>query len=115
MSDPSPWFVYLLECADGSVYTGITTDVERRFGEHRAGTGARYTRSRVPVAVLGQLPCADRSEASRLEAAIKRLRAADKREFCRLLNGGDICAARVLVGLPVADLSVGVADTPGPV
>lgn len=101
----SPWFVYLIECADGSVYTGITTDVERRFGEHRAGTGARYTRSRVPVAVLGHFPCADRSEASRLEAAIKRLRAARKREFCALVNGGDIAAARVLLERSSSQLS----------
>lgn len=95
------WFVYLLECADGSVYTGITTDVARRFEQHRAGTGARYTRSRKPVAVLGTLSCADRSQASKLEAAIKRLGAAHKRELCSVLNAGD--PARAVAWLQALD------------
>ncbi|OXH83772.1 hypothetical protein CA830_33635, partial [Burkholderia multivorans] len=46
------WFLYLIECVDDSVYTGITTDVAARFDEHAAGKGARYTRSRKPRAVL---------------------------------------------------------------
>lgn len=76
------WYVYLLECRDGSLYTGIATDVQRRFAQHVAGTGAKYTRGRPPVRVLGALACADRSDASRAEHAIKRLTPADKRALC---------------------------------
>ena len=88
MTTPSDhcWYLYLLECADGSLYTGITTDVGRRFAQHQAGTGARYTRSRKPIAIAAQLRCADRAEASRLEALVKRLHATRKREFCAMLE-----------------------------
>ena len=48
-SKDSEWCVYIVECADGTLYTGITNDLERRLDEHNAGTGARYTRSRRPV------------------------------------------------------------------
>ncbi|AOJ73648.1 excinuclease [Burkholderia ubonensis] len=75
------WFLYLIECADGSVYTGITTDVAARFDEHAAGKGARYTRSRKPRAVLASFPLADRSSALRAEYRVKRLTAAQKREL----------------------------------
>ena len=50
-----PWFLYLIECADGSLYTGIATDVEARFAKHASGKGARYTRSRKPVACWRRL------------------------------------------------------------
>jgi putative endonuclease len=73
------WFLYLLECADGSVYTGIATDVEARFEKHVSGMGARYTRSRKPVRVLGSFELADRSSASRAEYWVKRLSAVEKR------------------------------------
>lgn len=96
----SQWFLYLLECADGSVYTGITTDVERRFEQHRTGTGARYTRSRAAVALVGSMPCADRSEASRLEAAVKRLRADRKRQLGQLMQTGDTASVIALLALP---------------
>ena len=46
------WWVYMLRCRDGSLYTGVTTDVERRFAQHRAGTGAKYTRSHPPEAIV---------------------------------------------------------------
>ncbi|WP_232451762.1 GIY-YIG nuclease family protein [Burkholderia ubonensis] len=75
------WFLYLIECADGSVYTGITTDVAARFDEHVAGKGARYTRSRKPRAVLASFPLADRSSALRAEYRVKQLTAAQKREL----------------------------------
>lgn len=74
-----PWYVYLIECRGGSVYTGIAVDVARRYAQHAAGTGARYTRSRPPVRLLGQLAFPDRSTASRAEHAIKRLAPARKR------------------------------------
>ncbi|GBH24802.1 GIY-YIG nuclease family protein [Burkholderia vietnamiensis] len=75
------WFLYLIECADASVYTGITTDVAARFAEHASGKGARYSRSRKPRAVLASFPLPDRSSASRAEYWVKRLTAAQKREL----------------------------------
>jgi putative endonuclease len=74
----SAWFVYIVRCADHTLYTGITTDVERRLAEHNAGTGARYTRARLPVELIHAEPAADRSAASRREAAIKQLTRAAK-------------------------------------
>ena len=71
-------FVYLLRCSDGSLYTGWTTDVERRLAAHSAGTASRYTRSRLPVEIAAVLPVADRSAALREEARIKRLPRAAK-------------------------------------
>ena len=68
-----PWAVYLVRCRDGSLYTGVATDVGRRMAEHNAGIGARYTRARGPVTLVHQEPAADRSAALRREAAIKRL------------------------------------------
>ncbi len=70
------WFVYIVECADGSLYTGITTDLERRIDEHNgkaATPGARYTRSRQPVRLRYHERCTDRSLASRREFEIKNL------------------------------------------
>ncbi|PRE27374.1 GIY-YIG nuclease family protein [Burkholderia gladioli] len=75
------WYLYLIECEDGSVYTGITTDVDARFAQHANGTGARYTRSRKPRAVLASFELADRSSASRAEYWVKRLTPAQKREL----------------------------------
>jgi putative endonuclease len=69
------WCVYMLRCADGTLYTGITTDVTRRIAEHNgeSGLGARYTRSRRPVHLVYVEAAASRAEASRREAAIKQL------------------------------------------
>ena len=78
----SRWFVYLIECRDGSIYTGITTDVDRRYAMHVAGKGARYTRSRPPLSLLASFELPDRSVASRVEYAIKQLTAAQKRAMC---------------------------------
>ncbi|MCA1979011.1 MAG: GIY-YIG nuclease family protein [Thiobacillus sp.] len=72
------WFVYLLRCADGTLYTGITTDPDRRLAEHNAGSGARYTRARRPVELVHLEPAADRADASRRELAIKKLPRAAK-------------------------------------
>jgi putative endonuclease len=72
-------WVYLLRClADDSLYTGWTVDLNRRLAAHRAGTGARYTRSRLPVELALALPMPDASSARREEARIKRLRRAQK-------------------------------------
>ena len=77
-----PWFVYLIECRDGSIYTGIAVDVDARYAAHVSGKGARYTRSHPPRRLLKVIACADRSEASRTEYALKRLSAAGKRALC---------------------------------
>ncbi|CAG4886327.1 GIY-YIG nuclease family protein [Paraburkholderia gardini] len=74
-----PWFLYLIECEDGSVYTGIAVDVQARFDKHVSGTGARYTRSRKPRQLLASFELADRSSASRAEYWVKRLTATEKR------------------------------------
>jgi putative endonuclease len=80
------WFVYILRCADESLYTGITTDVARRVRAHNAGMphGSRYTHSRRPVAVVYSERAASRAAASRREAAIKRL---DRRRKLALCDG----------------------------
>ena len=72
-TDPSAetWFVYILQCGDGSLYTGITKDVSRRCERHNAGSASRYTRSRLPVIVIYQESQATRSLALKREAAIK--------------------------------------------
>lgn len=67
------WYVYILSCADGSLYTGVATDLERRLLEHNSGKGARYTRGRTPVVLVYSERCADRSMAARRENAIKRM------------------------------------------
>jgi putative endonuclease len=73
----SAW-VYLLRCADGSLYCGWTVDLDRRLARHAAGTASAYTRSRRPVALAVALPMADHSAARREEARIKRLTRAEK-------------------------------------
>jgi putative endonuclease len=79
MSASKPWFLYLIECADGSIYTGITVDVAARYEAHCNGTGARYTRSHAPVKLLGFESHPDRSSASKAEYRIKQLTAMEKR------------------------------------
>jgi putative endonuclease len=78
------WFVYLIECRDGSIYTGIAVDVAARYAMHLAGKGARYTRSHPPRRLLAALEYADRSAASKAEYQIKRLSPRAKRAFGRL-------------------------------
>lgn len=81
------WFLYLIECNDGSIYTGIAVDVAARFAAHASGKGARYTRSRPPRRVLAIVAYPDRSTASKAEYAMKRLSAAEKRRFCLRREG----------------------------
>src|SRR6266487_5615069 len=78
------WFVYVLRCAEGSLYTGIAKDVSRRCQQHNAGTASRYTRSRLPVVVVYQEGHASRSLALRREAAIKALTRRQKLSLIRL-------------------------------
>ena len=78
----SPWTVYIIESQSGKLYTGITTDLERRFGEHRSGRqGARFFRTSGPSKIVHTETCATRGEASRREAAIKRLTRRQKLEL----------------------------------
>lgn len=69
----STWYVYILRCGDGSLYTGISPDVEARLQAHHAGKGARYTRGRGPFELVYQEPVGTQAEATRRERAIKRL------------------------------------------
>lgn len=73
------WFVYLLECMDGSLYTGVAVDVDKRYASHAAGKGARYTRAHPPRQLLARFEHPDRSSALKAEYAIKQLSAAQKR------------------------------------
>ncbi|PSQ15049.1 endonuclease [Halobacteriales archaeon QS_8_69_73] len=75
---PDDHHVYVLECADGSLYTGYTTDVERRVAEHDAGEGAKYTRGRTPVELVHTESFDSRSAATRREHEIKALSRAAK-------------------------------------
>jgi len=73
-----PYYVYILECKNKALYTGITTDLERRFREHREGKGGRYTRSNCPRKILYHEVCDSRSAATKREIEIKRLSRAQK-------------------------------------
>ncbi len=73
------WFVYLLECMDGSLYTGVAVDVDKRYASHAAGKGARYTRAHPPRQLLARFEHPDRSSALKAEYAIKQLSPAQKR------------------------------------
>jgi len=73
-----PWRVYILRCADGTLYTGATNDLGQRLERHRTGEGARYTRSRLPVELVYAEFAPDRGAALRREHAVKRLGRAGK-------------------------------------
>jgi putative endonuclease len=90
------WYLYLVGCADGTTYTGITTDPRRRLMEHNAGRGARYTaqRGRLPVRLLGVWRFPNRASATRAEARLKRRRRKRKRELaatCASFEGAPFC------------------------
>jgi putative endonuclease len=84
-SGPTGWVVYILECADRTLYTGITTDIVHRIAEHERGAGAKYTRGRAPFRLLYTESHPTRSDALKREAEIKSLRPAVKR---RLASSG---------------------------
>ena len=77
----SEWFCYLLACADGTLYAGITTALERRLAAHNAGAASKYTRGRRPVRLVWAETCTDRAAASRREAVVKALPRALKLEL----------------------------------
>lgn len=76
--DSAPYWVYILRCRDGTLYTGSTNDVDRRAAVHNSGKGAKYTRDRTPVEVVYREACADKSAALRREHEIKQLARAEK-------------------------------------
>ena len=89
MSEKHGWWVYILRCADGTLYTGMAADVDKRLRAHNEGLGAKYTRSRLPVELVYREACESRSAALRREAAIKRLRRPEKLALVRCGENGD--------------------------
>jgi len=83
----TPWFVYLVECKDSTLYCGVTTDVSRRIKEHNRGTASRYTRGRGPVSLVARASCPDRASAQVLEAVVKKLPREKKRAFLEAKDG----------------------------
>ena len=81
------WWVYMLRCGDGSLYTGTAADVDRRLAVHQSGKGAKYTRSHLPVEVVYREALPDRSADLRRECAIKRLSRAEKLDL--IVRKGD--------------------------
>ncbi len=78
---PNPWFLYLIECRDGSIYTGITTDVAARYATHVSGKGARYTRMHPPARLLASVEYPDHSSVLKAEYRVKQMKAQAKRQF----------------------------------
>lgn len=76
------WFAYILRCGDGSLYTGITTDVDARLEAHRSGKGAKYTRGRGPLELVYREECGTHSDALKRELAIKALPREEKEKLC---------------------------------
>lgn len=75
------WYLYILRCGDGTLYTGITTDVQRRLDAHRTGKGAKYTRGRGPLELVYQEECATHSDALKRELEIKSLPRVEKQKM----------------------------------
>ena len=72
------WKLYILRCGDGTLYTGITTDVDKRFAQHAAGKGAKYTRGRGPLELVYREECGDHSAALKRELEIKAMKREEK-------------------------------------
>lgn len=81
------WSLYILKCGDGSFYTGVTTDIDRRFREHEKGRASRFTRSRRPVVLVYQEKCGSRSQALSRECAVKSMGRQGKED---LVAGGSV-------------------------
>jgi predicted GIY-YIG superfamily endonuclease len=77
------WFLYLVKCSDGTLYTGITNDLERRLDQHNDGKASRYTRSRVPVTLLYKEVCRNKSSALKKEFRMKSLSRKEKEQYIR--------------------------------
>lgn len=77
------WYLYILRCGDGTLYTGITTDVEARFAQHQCGRGAKYTRGRGPLELVYREECEDHSHALKRELAIKAMPREEKQKLIK--------------------------------
>lgn len=80
------WYLYMLRCGDGTLYTGITTDVEKRLEAHRAGKGAKYTRGRGPLELVYREECGTHSDALKRELEMKRLPREEKQKIIDKFN-----------------------------
>ena len=85
------WIVYILQCGDGTLYTGITNDLDRRMGEHEAGQGAKYTRGRRPIQLVYKEVCKGRGYASKREMEIKSL---SRDQKLKLVSGNQCSTLR---------------------
>ena len=83
MNMEKQWVVYILRCRDRTLYTGITTDVEKRFAAHNTGKGAKYTRGRGPLELVYREECGDHSSALKREAEIKKLSREEKEKLIK--------------------------------
>ncbi len=81
------WSVYILQCADRTLYTGVTTDIAARVVTHNTGKGAKYTRGRLPAVLVYQEKASDRGAALKREHAIKQMRAEEKRQLFPVQSG----------------------------
>jgi len=93
LAPPTSWFLYLIECADGSIYTGIARDVAARYAAHASGKGARYTRSHPPARLLASQAYPDRSSALKAEYRVKQLTATEKRILVAQLSAESAATA----------------------
>ena len=90
------WYLYILRCKDNTLYTGITTDVEKRFEAHQSGKGAKYTRGRGPLELVYREECGDHSAALKRELEIKAL---PREEKMKLIEKCDYCEIEYLLGV----------------
>lgn len=84
----SVWYLYILRCRDDTLYTGITTDVEKRLEAHSSGRGAKYTRGRGPLELVYRETCGTHSDALKRELAVKRMTRAEKQALIRTFSQG---------------------------
>lgn len=90
----SMWYLYILRCRDGSLYTGITTDIDKRLAVHRSGKGAKYTRGRAPLELVYQEECGSHSDALKREYAVKNLTRQEKEQMI-FLKKMEICEGKL--------------------
>lgn len=107
----STWYLYLIECRDGSIYTGITVDVAARYAAHAAGKGARYTRSHPPKRLLASVEYPDRSSALKAEYEVKLLSADAKRAYADGLASAERAPGSMLkiserVSIPLGEIAL---------
>lgn len=100
MPSNKTWFVYLIECTDGCLYTGITVDLAARFAAHREGRGARFMRLHPPLRMLAAEAHPDRAAASKAEYRIKQLTSAEKRAYAIRMTAGPLPSAVPVDQLP---------------